>query len=413
MPLRVAHLWAYFGRLSERYVGEEILGLLRSDVETDILSFRPAVRSIQAPRYEPLRSRVRHLEATSRPWLDVVLSVPAVLLRPWVLATGHEAFPQMGWRKVAEWSRDVARKVRLAKILASTGADVLHAQHGHLAWMALPVVRRAGLPLVVSLRGQDVELLHRLSGDRINELCEVPSRFLARCEEMARRLRDLGLPENRVVVHPTGAVVGEIAWHERAEPEPDEPVIMLSVGRLVEKKGMADAISALAASRVASRRAVLRIVGDGPEGPALRTLARQRGIESHVEFTGALPHPQVLKEMARAHVFVLASHATADGDREGVPNVIKEAAASGLPVVSTTHSGIPEVVTHGVSGLLAEEGNVQSLSACLDEILKLSPRWGEMGRSGRKIVEDVYDIERLTPRLIDIYRAVVSEASGA
>ena len=413
MSLRVAHLWAYFGRLSERFLTEEILALQRHGAEVDIISFRPDPSASGSPKDEQLRPRVRYLEPGTGPLRSAAGSAKSVVARPWLWARGHGAFPKEGWKRAAEWLRSASLRSRLVDALSAVTPDVVHAQHGHIGWMALPVIRRMKLPMVVSLRGQDVGLLTKLAGDRLEEMFRARSRFLARCEDMAVRLRETGFPDERVFVHPSGVAVKEIGFRERSAPKPGEPIVVLSVGRLVEKKGMADAVSALASCRTTPFRTVLRIVGEGPKEAELRELVQQRGVDVRVSFLGALSHEQVLQEMSNAHLFMLASHATADGDREGIPNAIKEAAASGLPVISTRHGGIPEVVEHGVSGLLAEEGDVEGLSACLAEMVRRPADWPAMGRRGRAIVERDHDVDRLAPTLIDHYRAVLSEAQNA
>ena len=322
-------------------------------------------------------------------------------------------FPEAGWRRMAEWLRSACRRGALAKTLEAARPDVLHVQHGHVAWLALPVIRRLGLPVVVSLRGRDVSLLSQVAGPRLPELWEVPSRFLTRCHSMARELRDMGFPERRVFVQPTGVVLSQIRFHERSTPGRRARIVLLSVGRLVARKGMADTISAFAATKVARRKACLRIVGEGPMEHVLKRLAQKLGVQSRVHFTGRKTYEEVLDEMAAADVFVLASHTTSDGDREGIPNVIKEAAASGLPVVSTRHGGIPEAVIHDASGLLAQEGDVGRLSAYLDEIVQHPDRWPEMGRRGHRIIEQHHDIEKLTVRLVEHYQAAIAEGGSA
>lgn len=412
MSFCVAHLWAFFGQRSERCLTEEILGLQQHGVETDILSFRQPDRTLANPKDELLRPYVRYLEPRENPFVNALRSVPQVVLRPWAITRGHAVFPKQGFGRFGERLRGAYLTARLARALTAQRPDVLHAQHGHIGWLALPVAARFGIPLVVSLRGKDVSLLRELADGRLGEFGDVPSRFLTRCECMAREAREMGVPADRLFVHPSGVSVQEIPFRERPPAPIDRPVAILSVGRLVEKKGMADTISALAASKTASHRAILRIVGAGPEEAQLRKLARQRGVNVRVRFIGWIPHKKVLEEMSRADIFILSSHATADGDREGIPNVIKEAASSGLPIVSTTHSGIPEVVKHGETGLLADEGSVEGLANCLDEMLKLSNEWAAMGRRAREIIEKGHDVTQLTPRLVEHYQAVMAEASS-
>jgi colanic acid/amylovoran biosynthesis glycosyltransferase len=112
--------------------------------------------------------------------------------------------------------------------------------------------------------------------------------------------------------------------------------------------------------------------------------------------------------MDAAHVFVLASVTAADGDEEGTPVSLLEAQASGLPVVSTLHAGIPEIVTDGVSGRLVEERDADALAASLRELATQPQRWERMGRAGRERIEESYDAGRCVEALEAIYREAIA-----
>ena len=403
MQPRVTHLWAFFGELSERAISQEIRGLVEAGVDVDVLSFRRSRDAVDSPEDARLRPRVRFLSA--------VKSAPLALANPWTLRMGHGLSPARGPLACLTWLRSGCRRAALARALERDPPDVLHAQHAHVGWWALPVVGRLGLPMIVSARGRDLTMLRELARGRENAFEAASVRFLARSEEMARELVECGAPAERVFVHPSGVSVDAIRFRERTAPEQGDRVIVLSVGRLVPKKGMANAIAALAAPPLAGKLVRLRIIGDGPEMPRLRKMAGRLGVEDRVEFLGARAHEATLSEMSRAHIFLLASRAAPDGDREGIPNVLKEAMASGLPVVSTRHAGIPELVRQGESGLLADEDCVHGLACALDEMAQHPERWPAMGRAGRKKVEEEHDIKRLTPKLIEHYRAVKEVAA--
>ena len=109
--------------------------------------------------------------------------------------------------------------------------------------------------------------------------------------------------------------------------------------------------------------------------------------------------------------FILASSTSRDGDMEGIPVVLMEAQACGMPVVSTLHSGIPEVVLDGESGVLVPEGDVDALTERLQYLVEHPELWPEMGRRGRKLVEQKYDIKMLNSRLVRIYEALLNDNS--
>jgi colanic acid/amylovoran biosynthesis glycosyltransferase len=150
------------------------------------------------------------------------------------------------------------------------------------------------------------------------------------------------------------------------------------------------------------------IVGDGPLRSKLQQLIHDLNLESIVTLWGAQENSFVRRRMAEAHLFVLPSITASDGDQEGIPVSLMEAQASGLPVLSTRHSGIPELVIDGESGVLVPERDTQALTAGLSRLIAHPQDWIRMGRAGRKMVEENYNIAALVPDLVELYEVTVS-----
>jgi glycosyltransferase involved in cell wall biosynthesis len=217
--------------------------------------------------------------------------------------------------------------------------------------------------------------------------------FLAVSDAIHRRALAAGYPAERVITHPNGVDTGFF----RPSGTAPEPGLILHVGRLVEKKGTAALLDAVARTEGAR----LVIVGDGPLRPALERRARRLGVEA--SFTGALPPAEVLGWMQRAWLLAAPSITAGDGDAEGLPTILCEAAAAGLPAVATRHSGIPEVVSEGETGLLSPEADVGLLARNLS-LLLTSPRMREsMARAARRRALDRFDLARQTELLEGYY----------
>jgi colanic acid/amylovoran biosynthesis glycosyltransferase len=230
------------------------------------------------------------------------------------------------------------------------------------------------------------------------------------CEAFARRIVALGAPPERVVVHGTGIDLRRWEFRPR-RPDPGGPLRLVTVARLVEKKGIAYVLNAVRRLQDAGIDVSYEIAGDGPLRASLEALRDRLGLRDRVRFLGWTASDEVGEALGRAHALVAASVTAGDGDEEGIPNVLKEAMASGLPVVATIHGGIPELVEDGASGFLVPERDTEALVGRLRDLAAHSDRWSAMGAAGRARVERDYDIERLNDRLVALFTGLNQEKS--
>lgn len=290
--------------------------------------------------------------------------------------------------------------------------DVLHC---HFGTLAAPVLRhrRAGLlagRVVVHFRGYDItEVVARAGPDLYADTFREADGFVANCRHFADRAVALGCDPRRITVVPSPVMLDRFGFAPPVPPADGAPVL-LTVGRLVEKKGIEYVIEAVAMLRGQGRAIVLRIVGDGPLRAALEARAQALGIADAVRFLGAQPHPAIARELAASHLFAAPSVRAADGSEDAAINTLKEAMATGLPVVSTWHGGIPELVEHGVSGLLVPERDAAALAAALASLIDAPQRWAAMGLAGRQRIEHEHASAVANRRLLDVYRRVLADA---
>jgi glycosyltransferase involved in cell wall biosynthesis len=296
---------------------------------------------------------------------------------------------------------------RIETELRAAQPALIHAHFGTDGLLVLPLARALGVPLITSLRGYDVTrsdgallgsgrpiwMRYALGKKRLQRGGAL---FLAVSDALRKQAIARGYPEARTLTHYNGVDLDR--FHRDATPR--EPGLVLHVGRLVEKKGTRVLIEALA--RVADMKLI--VIGDGLLRTALDRQARELG--DRVRFLGELPSEEVAQWMRRASVLAAPSLTAADGDAEGLPNVVVEAAASGLPVVGTRHSGIPEAVDEGVTGFLVPEGDAEALAARLAEVLGSESLRREMGVAARRLAERKFSRQMLTARLESIYDEV-------
>ncbi len=192
-------------------------------------------------------------------------------------------------------------------------------------------------------------------------------------------------------------------------PEPsDEAPLILSIGRLVEKKGFPILLRAAAILRQRGVDFDLRIVGSGPESDDLRRLASGLALGECVRFDGAMAYERLMPIFQRASLFVLASVVGGDGDRDGLPNVLLEALALGVPVVSTRVSAIPELIEHEETGLLARPGDAQDLAEQMERMLFDEELRAKVIEQGRMAVVTRFDVKENVAQLADLFTAVMS-----
>ena len=185
---------------------------------------------------------------------------------------------------------------------------------------------------------------------------------------------------------------------ENRGEDPSNPVVILSVGRLVEKKGTDVLLEALA-QLPADLHWRLVHVGGGPLKARLERRARALGIDARVAWRGARTQSELLAEYRAADLFALASRVARDGDRDGLPNVLVEAQSQGLACVATRMSGIPELIEDGATGLLVEPDLPQPLAQALERLIREPARRRSLGDAGRRRGMEDFELQASIARL--------------
>jgi colanic acid/amylovoran biosynthesis glycosyltransferase len=281
--------------------------------------------------------------------------------------------------------------------------DVIHAHFGPVA-NAFRFVRTLwNAPFVATFHGYDFSMIPFANGPHVYERLFQKADAVAAISEYAKaQLETLGCPPEKLHVTRMGVSLEDFPFRARNLND-GETVRILTVGRLVEKKGVEYALRAVAFVSQTTTNIRYDIVGDGPLKAALQQQINDLNLGSVVTLLGARDHKFVRHRMAESHLFVLPSITAIDGDQEGVPVSLMEAQASGLPVLSTRHSGIPELVVDGETGILVPERDTEALAAGLLRLIEHPQEWSRMGREGRKTVEKRFNIESLTRDLVKLY----------
>ncbi len=291
--------------------------------------------------------------------------------------------------------------------LRAAGPKLIHAHFGTDGLKMLALAKALKLPLITHLRGYDVSLTRaaliasgRPTWSRYalqrGRLMRDGRLFLAVSDALRRKAVALGFPAARTRTHYNGVDLDRFQPGKR----PRDPGTILHVGRLVEKKGTADLIAALAG--MSGVRLV--VIGEGPLRTQLQRQAGALGVKA--QFLGPQDVGEVATWMRRATLLAAPSLTARDGDSEGLPNVVVEAAASGIPVVATRHSGIPEAVEDNETGFLVREGDRAGLAGRIGTLLDSADLRREMGFAARSLAMERFDRVRQAERLEAIYDEV-------
>ena len=378
-----------FPQLSETFIENERMALASMGIPAQVYSiFRPAPERAGPTEIDPAAvhyvpghaTLARHFAwwALRRPLVTLAGLVRALRSRSKVMLRG------LWW---AAW---------LASGLRRDGITHVHAHFGtEPACAGLPAARLAGLPFSFTIHARDIYLRNRGLDLRVNDADAVVTVCEYNVEQLLARFPGLRADQFDLIY----CGVDTSAFLCSPPNDAGGPTRLLSVGRLVEKKGFQDLIRAVGLLRGDGHDVVCEIVGHGELAPTLEALVAELGLEDSVALTGAMSPTEVAGRVAACDIFVLACRIDDTGDRDSMPVVLKEAMASCRPVVSTTTVGIPELVDEEV-GVLVEPDDPASLAAGIEQLIGLgADRLIAMGHAGRQRVEEQFNLVTETTKL--------------
>ncbi len=411
--MKIAFFVSYFPALSITFILDQIVGLIDRGHDVYIFADRDGGdekvhRSVS--EYD-LLNRTCYFGVPAKRWARAIASsrlLASAAFRPARLA-----------RTILARDRGpLSARMRLLFASSALGMcrrfDVVHCHFGPNGALAISLRDMGFLqgPVVTTFHGYDVTRHVRRFGSRVyRRLFERGDLFLPISDHWRRRLIELGCPPGRIRVHHMG--VDRHRFEVRPVRAQDgRATRLITIARLVEKKGVSYAIRAV--RRLIDRGIDVEydVVGDGPLGADLRALVDSLDLGQVVRMLGWQAEDEVRVLLERADILVAPSVTAADGDQEGIPMVLMEAAAMGMPVVSTHHSGIGELVEDGVSGYLLPERDAPALADRLEELIEQPKLWGQFGRAGRRIIEERFDIERLNDDLEAIFARLATRSDA-
>ncbi len=404
----IAYVMKRYPRLSETFIVNEIAAMERLGVKLSLFSLLQPEPPPHHPVVEEIKSRLYHLPAAAV-WKIIALvrahgacafgaphQYAHALWRAFVslLQSGQPLAVSKQFMR-AGFVADFCRRERVTSIhahFANTPAAV--------AWLASAM---SGIPFSFTTHAKDLYL----TAPAVMRKRAQAASFIATCtrynvDHLTSILPECDHKKVRLVYH--GIDLDRFAPRQSAETSKTRgrAPLILSVGRLVPKKGLDDLVAACQILHDQGIRFRCAIVGEGPLRPSLESDIARRGLLGLVSLMGAMTHSDLIAFYGEADIFALPPRIIANGDRDGIPNVIVEAMAIGVPVVTTSVSGIPELVENDVTGLLVPSESPQALATALRQLLG-SPQTGlRLARNARLRIEQNFDCHQTTRALRDL-----------
>jgi glycosyltransferase involved in cell wall biosynthesis len=390
--LRVAFVLKGYPRLSESFIAQEIAALERRGLEILIVSLRRPAEARVHPVHREVRATLLYLP-------EYLLLEPLRVFRAWLKGRRLPGYAAA----LSAWLKDLRRdptpnrmrRFGQALVLAAELPQDVDRVHAHFLHTPASVARYAamlrGLPWTGSAHAKDIWTIPEWEKREKLAACE----WLVTCNRANH--------EHLAALAPAGRV--ELVYHgvdlARFPPAPArlprDDVTILSVARLVEKKGTDVLLRALALLPDAARWKLVH-VGGGPLAAKMKRYARSLGIDGRIEWRGALTQDRLLAEYRAADLFVLASRVARDGDRDGLPNVLAEAASQGLACISTRVSAIPELIRDG-TGVLVQPEDHAALAAAIAALIADPQRRRALGAAAAERLRAEFSLEANIERL--------------
>ncbi|MES1021816.1 glycosyltransferase [Gloeocapsa sp. BRSZ] len=413
--MRIAFVVGIFPLLSETFVLNQITGLIDRGHEVDIYALRHPPSNCKMHPHVERYNLLAHTYYTP--------AIPSNVF--WrqlkgfaLLFTNFHKAPLICLRSLNffKYGRDASSLKILytaIPVLEQKPYDIIHCQFACYALEILTLREIGALQgkLVTSFRGWDISRYVKQHGDCVyDQLLATGDLFLPVCDFFRSWLVKRGYDSKKIVTHRSGIDCDKFTFTPRYLRS-NNSIQIITVGRLVEKKGIEYSIEAIAQLSQIHKNIHYYIIGDGELKEELQHLIQYLGISHVVTLLGQRNQQEIIEFLNNSHIFVAPSVTAQDGNQEGIPNTLKEAMAMGLPVVATKHSGISELVEDGVSGFLVPERDADAIAQKLSYLIKHPETWADIGLAARKSVEAQYEIQKLNNELVDIYQNLLADKS--
>jgi colanic acid/amylovoran biosynthesis glycosyltransferase len=405
-PMKIAFLVNDFPSYTQMFILNQITGLADMGYHVDIF----AKRLIELPKPNPkvrdydLLKRVYLFPVLPKGWIKRCTTLIAFIIKYRAWRRSKVLLNCFNFYKFGKDALSLRLIYNALPFFRHGQYDIIHCQFGMLGPLASDLLQAKVISgkLVTSFRGYDTLQYVKKFPNIYDNLFKLGSLFLPVSHSFKKWLVDQGCPPENIHVFYSGIELRHFEFNQK-HLHPQRKVMLVSIGRLVEKKGFRFAIIALSQLIEKGYQVNYTIIGHGPLEEELKALSERLGVKHLVKFTGWLSHEETIRYLNQGHIMLTPSITSENGDKEGIPNVLKEAMALGLPVVSTFHSGIPELINNNESGFLVEEGDANALADRIAFLIDHPDTWRKFSQNGRKVIEQNFDSIKLNKKLLTYY----------
>ena len=412
-PLRIGFLVKTFPRLSETFILNEILGLEQLGWELHIYSLRRPVEEPVHPGVSQVVAPVSYIPALlpTASWMDPLLTVSAnlrmLIKRPLRYVS---AFRKYFFETKETRLKEFVQASCLAVSLEKQGITYLHAHFANTPTAVAEIVHwLTGIPFSFTAHAKDIYTTNEAD---LARRIQTATTVLTCTSANERHLRALCTDPVSIHLAYHGIDTARFAAVECESTQKAEVPLILSVGRFCEKKGLEDLIRACAILRDKSVTFRCTLVGYGPHEKKLKELRATLGLEDLIEMPGRLVQQDVIAQYSKASVFALPCLITDNGDRDGIPNVLFEAMAAAVPVVTTNVSGITELVVVGSTGWLVESRRPDILAETIEHVLSHPDEAARLAANAKRRVLHEFTLKMSAQRVHLQLQSAVNSATG-
>jgi colanic acid/amylovoran biosynthesis glycosyltransferase len=410
--MKIAYFVLQFPALSETFVLNQITGLIDLGHSVDIYALRRTRDKYLHPdiiKYQ-LLDRTKYFEMPKKRFLRIIsgfkIAKRMLMTRPRLAFNSINPFIN-GYQAIS---------LKLLHLAACFDKpyDIMHCHFGPVGRIG-SLLKDIEAPIkkyLTSFHAADLTVyLRKNDRNSYQQLFKNCDLILPISYRWKDKLIELGCDKQKIKVHRMGVNCKLFNYKKRGFPK-DGAIKLISVARLVEKKGIEYGIRAISNLIKENKKLEYNIVGDGPLKTNLYELIKKMNIKDNVRLLGKKTQNEVRNLLDQSHILLAPSVTAENGDQEGIPVALMEAMAMGLPVISTQHSGIPELIENGVSGLLVPERDVEALTEALRFSLNNPSICEKYSGKARSRIEQEYDIDKLNIELEALFSELLSNSQG-